>query len=219
MKKFMKTVPLLLIMVLLLVGCDAPEPEKRDVKEESVLEPTYNENMEEIHEIVRSQDLGDFTLVTKYDTMDYDLNKWKIIDNKTIRMSVWTEGLSQDWDVIIEHVHIDMFIASNETKYPTLLQDSMDDKYHGIKQDGFVVSDDTVYENIFGIIGANEVVNRAVQGSEYRLASLRESDFSYYKYNMNVMQVIYDIMVKKPGNDFYETIAVYDEIVIPVGYK
>lgn len=217
MKRFIKIIPLVLILVLLLVGCTG-ELTRREIDEDSILEATYNEDMEEIHEIIRTKDLGDFTLAMKYDTIDYDLNKWRIIDNKTIKISAWTEGLPDGWEVIIEHAHIDMFITSEYEKYPSLLQDSMDDSYHGIKQDGFVIGDDVVYENIFGVEGANEVINRAVQGNDYRLASLREDDFSYYKYKMNTMQVVYDVMIKKPNTDFYKTIAVYDEIIIPVGY-
>ena len=218
MKKIIKITPMILIMTLLMAGCTMPESDKRETNKDSVLEPTFNENMEEIHEIIRTKDLGDFTFIMKYDTIDYDLNKWRIIDNKTIKISAWTEGLPDGWEAIIEHAHIDMFITSEYEKYPSLLQDSMDDSYHGIKQDGFVISDNIIYENIFGVEGANEVINKAIQGNDLKLASLSESNFSYYKYTINTMQTVYDVMVKKPGNDFYETIAVYDEIIIPVRY-
>lgn len=210
-----------LILLIALTGCGV-ELTESEVDVDKVLEPTYNEDMEEIHEIIRSQDLEDFTLVTKYDTIDYDLNKWQIIDNKAIRMSVWTEGLPSGWDAIIEHVHIDMFVTNKYDEIPTLLQDTMDDSFHGYQQEGFVISDDIVYENIFGIIGATSEMQHSVDyaGSyTLELKDLREKRFMDSGYNSNTMQVIYDVMVKKPNNDFYETIAVYDEVVIPVGYE
>lgn len=214
MKKFVKIILGLLIISLLLVGCDIPN--EREIDKDAVLEPTYNEDMEEIHEIVRTKDLGDFTLMTKYNTIDYDLNKWKIIDNKTIKMSVWTEGLPEDWEAIIEHVHIDMFITNKYKDYPAILQDSMDDKYHGIKQDGFVINDNIAYENIFGIQGVSHKLSETYY-KDVSIKKFEEDDFYRYDYTMNTMQIIYDIMIKRPGNDFYETVAVYDEIIIPVG--
>lgn len=219
MKRNMKVI-VLLVACLLLMGCDGPI--EKEINRESVLEPTYSDDLEEIHEIVRYKELEDFTLVTKYDTIDYDLNKWRIIDNKTIKLSTWTEGLPEGWEAIVEHTHIDMYITNEYEKYPAILQDSMDDKFHGYTQDGFIIADDITYENIFGVNGASDKLHSAVDYSKdysLQLKDLRENDFLRVGYKMNTMQVVYDVMVKKPGNDFYETIAVYDEIIIPVGYK
>lgn len=220
MKKRFGLISIILIMSMLLTGCgveDRSEIEKAR-EEARVLEPTYNDDLEEISEIVRNKDLGDFTLVMKYDTIDYDLNNWNITDNKTIRMQAWTEGAPEDWDVIVEHVHVDLFIGHKSGDKPSILQDSMDDKYHGVKQDGFKISDSIKYDNIFGVIGATEELHRAIAATTDRnlkLKDLREIDFDIEGYTHNKMQVVYDVVVKKPDNDYYETIAVYDEIVIP----
>ncbi len=220
-KNTLKFTLLLSLLALFVAGCDETVYRERDVDQDKVLEATYSEDLDEIHEIVREKELDDFTFVTKYDTIDYDLNEWYIIDNKTIKMSAWTEGAPVDWDIIIEHVHVDLFITNKYENYPTLLQDTMDDKYHGYKQDGFKISDDIVYENIFGIIGATTEMHHALRYNYDRslmLKDLREEDFARNHYDSNTLQVIYDVMIKKPGNDYYETIAVYDDIIIPVGY-
>lgn len=212
----------LFIVPVALTGCDdLIEDEERNIDQEKVLEASYNDDMQEVHQIVREKDLDDFTFITMYDTIDYDLNEWYIIDNKTIQISAWTQDAPADWDVIIEHVHIDLFITNRYENRPTLLQDSMDDKYHGYMQDGFKISDNVVYENIFGIIGATPELHASLRASRdysLRLKDLREEDFANNNYDSNTLQVIFDVMVKKPGNDYYETIAVYDEIIIPVGY-
>lgn len=208
--------------MFILTGCLKPETvSERDIDPETVLEATYNEDLEEVHSITREKDLGDFTFVTEYDTIDYDLNNWYIIDNKTLKTSAWTEGAPDDWEIIIEHVHLDLFITNKYNEFPTLLQDTMDDKYHGYQQDGFRISDDVAWENIFGIIGATPEIHNTLRYNYDRtlmLKDLREEDFAKNHYNSNTLQVVYDIMVKKPDKDYYETIAVYDEIIIPVGY-
>lgn len=211
-------------VALFLGGCVAniDPASEREVNEDEVLQPTYNDELEEIHEIVRRKELDDFDFVMKYDTIDYDLNQWRIIDNKALKISAWTESAPSDWDIMIEHVHIDLFITNKYADVPTLLQDSMDDKYHGYKQDGFKISDDVVYENIFGIIGATPELQKTVDWEgkySLELKDLREEHFAKEDYDSNTLQVVYDVMVKKPDNDYYETIAVYDKIIIPVGYN
>lgn len=217
-----RNIGLIVSFIVLLAGCSELEKTAVSSGESSddvfILKPSYNDDMEEIHEITREQELDDFTIITRYDTIDYDLSDWRIIDNKTIKMSVWAENVPTDWEVIIEHTHVDMFIINKYKKYPIILQDTMDDTYHGVQQDGFLISGGNKYENIFGIIGASPELHEAVNYDDRNLlTSLRERDFYEKNYVANVMQVVYDVMVKKPDEDYFITMPVYDEIYIPVG--
>lgn len=215
MKKRIGLIFLVLFGLIFVVECEPVLEEAVESENAGVLEPTYNEDLEEIHEVVQVKHLDDFDLIIKYDTIDYDLNKWRIIDNKTIKISMWTEGLPDNWEAFVEHAHIDMFVKHEDGSKPTIFQDSMDDKYHGIKQDGFVIGDDIVYENIFGIEGLSiDLAN--VFYRDRTISEYRESDFYRRGYTINSLQAVYDVMVKKPENDYYETISVYDEIIIPV---
>ncbi len=131
---------IMVMLMLVLTGC-AKAPTARELKQESIMQATYNDDLEEVHELVKTIELDDFNLLVRYDTIDYDLKNWRITDNKVIRMEIMTEGLPSDWEAIVEHVHVDMFIRPDTYRRPYLLQDSMDDSFHGYGQDGFVISD------------------------------------------------------------------------------
>ena len=168
-------------------------------------------------------ELESFEFITTYDTGDYDLGRWRITDSKLINMSAKIKNAPEGVTVLIEHVHIDMALKSENPQLDAQLQDSMDDSYHGTSQDGFFISEKYPYQNIFAVEGFSKDL---IDGWAFACGEFGEGKVSqhrlteknlitYGKVYANKLQVVYDILIKYADEEFYHVVSISDEFLIP----
>ena len=215
MKRYLITL-ITIVLVFGLVGCHTETvPEEKNLE---VLNTLDGSTLEKTHEI------EDLKFITTYDTGDYDLSRWRITDSKTINMTAKVTNVPEGTTILIEHVHIDMSLKSTNPQLDGLSQDSMDDSYHGTSQDGFWINEKYPYQNKFAIEGfSKDLIDgwTFVCGS-YGSGSISQERLTvknlttYGKVYANKMQVVYDILIKYPKEDFYHVVSVLDEFLIPI---
>ena len=209
---------LMIVLILSLSGCESETIEKdttTDFINVNVEKPKLEQELEINGE--------DFKLKCNYTVKGYNISKWRVTDSKNIGMEVQTLGLPDGYEVYIDHVHADILLKSTSPQINGITQDTMDDTYHGLNQDGFWIDDNNSYYNIFSIEGYTDQF--------YQLWGYAFSDFgvvdSTYKRltEKNILNlgtyaeklaVVYDISIKKPGNDKLYTKSVSSEILIPL---
>ena len=215
MKRYLITL-ITIVLAFGLVGCHTETvPEEKNLE---VLNTLDGSTLEKTHEI------EDLKFITTYDTGDYDLSRWRITDSKTINMTAKVTNVPEGATILIEHVHIDMSLKSTNPQLDGLSQDSMDDSYHGTSQDGFWINEKYPYQNKFAIEGfSKDLIDgwTFICGS-YGYGSISEERLTeknlttYGKVYANKMQVVYDILIKYPKEDFYHVVSVLDEFLIPI---
>lgn len=209
---------LMIVLILSLSGCESETIEK-DTTTDSINVNVEKPKLEQELEINGE----DFKLKCNYTVKGYNISKWRVTDSKNIGMEVQTLGLPDGYQVYIDHVHADILLKSTSPQINGITQDTMDDTYHGLNQDGFWIDDNNSYYNIFSIEGYTDQF--------YQLWGYAFSDFgvvdSTYKRltEKNILNigtyaeklaVVYDISIKKPGNDKLYTKSVSSEILIPL---
>lgn len=215
MKRYLITL-ITIVLVFGLVGCHTETvPEEKNLE---VLNTLDGSTLEKTHEI------EDLKFITTYDTGDYDLSRWRITDSKTINMTAKVTNVPEGTTILIEHVHIDMSLKSTNPQLDGLSQDSMDDSYHGTSQDGFWINEKYPYQNKFAIEGFSKdlidgwtfVCGSYGSGSISQERLTEKNLTTYGKVYANKMQVVYDILIKYPKEDFYHVVSVLDEFLIPI---
>ena len=215
MKRYLITL-ITIVLVFGLVGCHTETvPEEKNLE---VLNTLDGSTLEKTHEI------ESLKFITTYDTGDYDLSRWRITDSKTINMTAKVTNVPEGATILIEHVHIDMSLKSTNPQLDGLSQDSMDDSYHGTSQDGFWINEKYPYQNKFAIEGFSKdlidgltfVCGSYGYGSISQERLTEKNLTTYGKVYANKMQVVYDILIKYPKEDFYHVVSVLDEFLIPI---
>lgn len=215
MKRYLITL-ITIVLVFGLVGCHAETvPEEKNLE---VLNTLDGSTLEKTHEI------EDLKFITTYDTGDYDLSRWRITDSKTINMTAKVTNVPEGATILIEHVHIDMSLKSTNPQLDGLSQDSMDDSYHGTSQDGFWINEKYPYQNKFAIEGFSKdlidgwtfICGSYGSGSISQERLTEKNLTTYGNVYANKMQVVYDILIKYPKDDFYHVVSVLDEFLIPI---
>ena len=220
MKKRYLTSLVACALALGITGCEPVEEVPEDKKLEK-LENLSGNSLEKIH------DIDGMKLTTTYNTGDYNLKRWRITDSKVINMTAKLSNAPEGATVLIEHVHIDMSLKSKDPQLDGLAQDSMDDSYHGMSQDGFFIDEKYEYENTFAIEGFSKelidgwmfVAGSFGTGSVSDERLTENSLIRYGKVYANKMQVIYDVLVKYEAEEFYHVESITDEFLIPVKYE
>ena len=221
MKRYLALVIASVFALFCLTGCLEGEtvPEEKNLE---VLTPLNGSTLEKKHKIEES-----FEFITTYNTGDYDLNRWRITDSKVINMTAKISNVPEGATVLIEHVHIDMSLKSTNPQLDGLSQDNMDDSYHGTSQDGFYISEKYEYQNKFAVEGFSKDL---IDGWMFAVGSYGAGSISqerltertlveYGDVYANKMQVVYDILVKYEGEEYYHVVSILDEFLIPVEYE
>jgi hypothetical protein len=212
---------LLFIIALVLTGCAERAPVARDL-------PVLNNDLPE-GQLTREHTIAgeEFTFKTSYFT-DYDTRRWRVTDSKTLRMTARIADISERGkgvEVLVEHVHIDIAIKSKYALMDGWPQDSMDDQLHTGNQPGFWISEKYPYENVFAIEGFSEnlLSGWGLFTSDLGYATIKDKRLT--EDNLvgsggvygNKVQVIYDLLIKYPGESLYHSRSLIDEFLIPVG--
>lgn len=209
---------LMVVLILCLSGCESETIEK-DTTTDSINVNVEKPKLEQELEINGE----DFKLKCNYTVKGYNISKWRVTDSKNIGMEVQTIGLPDGYEVYIDHVHADILLKSTSPQINSITQDTMDDTYHGLNQDGFWIDDNNSYYNIFSIEGYTD---QFYQLWGYAFSNFGVVDSSYERLTeKNILRlgtyaerlaVVYDISIKKPGNDKLYTKSVSSEILIPL---
>ncbi len=221
MKRYLTFLLVVFVALFALTGCLDEEIETVP-KEENLptLTPLNGSVLKKTHVI------EDFEFITTYTTGDYDLNRWRITDSKVINMTASVKNAPKGTIILIEHVHIDLSLKSTLPQLDGLTQDSMDDSFHGYSQDGFLVSDKYQYQNQFAIEGFSKDL---IEGWGFVCGDYGASGFSSYRLTeknlvengnvyANKMQVVYDILIKYPSEEYFHVVSILDEFLIPTTY-
>lgn len=216
MKRYLALV-FTVVLALCLTGCMPVETVPKETNLQ-VLNPLNGNTLQKTHEIEGVE------FITTYDTGDYDLSRWRITDSKVINMTAKVANVPEGATVLIEHVHIDMSLKSTDPQLDGLSQDYMDDSFHGTSQDGFLVTNNYEYQNKFAVEGfSKDLIDGWMfvcgsYGSGYLTQErLTEKNLvDYGKVYANKMQVVYDVLIKYEGEEFYHVVSVLDEFLIPV---
>lgn len=213
---------LLVVIVGLLSACVMPEPApiEREI-------PVLNNDLAEgqlsrTHKVPGER----FEFITSYYT-EYDTSRWRVTDSKNLKMQARIKvlGEGEGVEVLVEHVHIDISLKSKYAMLDGWSIDSMDDKLHTGPQAGFLVTELYPYENIFAIEGYSETL---IEGWGYWTSTYGYSELKEYRLTedtlvkkggvyANKVQVVYDLLIKYPGEIQYHTRSLIDEFLIPVG--
>lgn len=172
----------------------------------------------------QEHDIEGIHFVNTYDTGRYDLSNWRITDSKTLTMTVEAQNIPEGTEVIIEHMHVTVSLKAEYAQVDGMKQAEMDDTFHGYGQDGFVITNEYPYINIFAIDGYSETL---LSGWGYYTSStgsctvdeirLTENNLlKYHKVYGNKIQVVYDVMIKNAGESYFHTVPMKDEFLITV---
>lgn len=139
-------------------------------------------------------------------------------------MKVYTEGLPAGTEVYIDNVHIDTSIKSKYAVMDGILQDTMDDHVHSSQLIGFPISDDIVYYGVNAIEGCNQsfiqLTTYGYQGYTAGEAVTKRRTERWYVEDMDVyankIQVVYDLLVKCPNDEYFSNISVSSDFLVPV---
>lgn len=190
--------------------------------EEYIPEDTTTQRLMSGSKVEFTHEVEGLTITTSYDTNGYDLSEWLITENKMIR---FTLGITEPTGaiVLVEHAHLDMALKATDPQLNGQSQDSMDDSYHGAGQDGFHVSDDYSYSEIFSVEGFSQDIWSVwghycgsygqVSGSSKRLTEANLRDSGVYG---SELSVVYNLLIRHPGEDYFHTVPIADKILVPV---
>lgn len=161
-------------------------------------------------------------VITSYDTNGYELSDWLLTDSKMISFSVRLAE-STTSEVLMEHAHLDIRLKSYHPQLNGLSQDSMDDSYHGTSQDGFLITDKYSYNEIFSIDGYSD---KLIEGWGFVCGSYGSTTISEKRLDESSLRkagtygselvVVYNLLIKHEGEDYYHTVLISDKIRIPV---
>lgn len=208
------------LCMMSLVGCDEEEVVEKDTKTDTI-------QVNELGEPCLSQELSivdeEFKLICEYDIGDSLLADWRVTDSKNIGMKVKTKDLPDGYSVSIDHVHADISLKSTSAQINGIIQDSMDDTYHGYSQDGFFIDNNNEYYNIFAIEGYTDKFyelwgssfgNYGSMSSDYK--KLTEKNILKVGTYAEKLTVVYDLSIKTPNNERAYTKSVISNILIPL---
>jgi hypothetical protein len=152
-----------------------------------------------------------------------DFLNWKVTGNKAVDLKLGCLANPDNASILIEHMHADVIIESTKTGFDEITQDSMDDEFHGI-QGGFFVNGTYSYYETFSIEGSSPTFQQSCGWvyENYYSGSLKTFKFSeedlinsYGVYGTS-LYVVYDVLVRYEGEEFFHKFIVTDNIFIDV---
>lgn len=144
------------VITLSTSGCSFPSELSGDVSHYDILETNSgldNENNElknGIKQVIPVEG-ENFNLVIEYSSND---NEWRITSNKSLCMTIYTEGLTNK-SVYIDTIHMDTSIVATNAYFDGIKQDTLDDHIHNSQMIGFPISDTNKYYGVNEIEGQN----------------------------------------------------------------
>jgi len=163
---------------------------------------------------------GTISIDTFYNT-DYTNGSWRITDNKNVNIVLRVEAQPNDTVILVEHMHADCVIFSNNSLTVNgLSQDTMDDSVHG-EQPGFYVSTTYPYNCVFGIEGYSKFL---IDGWMFMFGGygaggvtqerLTEDNLVREGAQGSEFMIIFDLLIKPANETYFHTISFMDDFVV-----
>ncbi|MBP7832584.1 MAG: hypothetical protein KA035_02320 [Candidatus Levybacteria bacterium] len=177
--------------------------------------------------LVQTFNLGSecFDLRVEYST-EYTTVGWRITDSKTLYMRAEMSNMDPNCnpEVLVEHMHADVSIKSRKEGIDGLKQDSMDDSIHGGLQPGFSIVPPYHYENVFAIEGFSQTLisGWSFYYSGYGGGGINEKRLTEKSLVddggacASKFQIVFDLLIRNPGEEAYHTRSVVSEFFVPV---
>lgn len=216
-KSWMGLCSAVLLIATLLSGCTFPEPETIPVDRNiPTMESLSGNQVSFQHEVEGN------IITTSYNLGDYKLENWRVTDSKQIHIEVGVKEEQKGTEILVEHLHADVSIKSTDPQLNGLTQDSMDNSYHGTSQDGFLINSKYKYSNIFAVEGFSKDI---IDGWIYycgdygsgSITSKRLTEGNLLKAGTygSQLSIVYNLLIKNPGDDKYHVTSIEDRIIIP----
>jgi len=172
--------------------------------------------------IDRVNGLSEGITVTSTYSTSYDTTDWKITDSKTLDISV-TVDAPEGYQFFVESMHADVELMSKVPATDGLTQDSMDDSLHSGDQPGFFITGHP-YTESFVIEGTSDtfldMYIRLWDGygygdlEEHRPTECEFRDKDDGKVKGNRFQIVFNLMVRDPGEEFFHKVTLTDEFKV-----
>lgn len=209
-------------MVALLSGCSMTAP----VEPEKTVMPVLKNDLEKGSLVIESVIEEEGIRFKRSYSTPYNAKQWRITDSKNLKMQAWVSA-PEGATVLVEHVHAAVCLQSKRQDLDGWPQAEMDDKLHVGSQPGFLVTEKYPYENIFAIVGFSQTLidgwGYASGGSGVMsISESRLTEDSLVKYGEvygNKIQVVYDLLIKQKGEEYFHTRSLIDEFLIQVAPK
>ena len=192
------------------------------------IDSAINENLpimgvaEEVLPVEFCHDVDGISIETSYQPgSNYQLEDWNVTDSKTLMMSLKVVSQPIGAEVFVEHVHADVSLAAKYQDYNGILQDSMDDSYHGTNQPGFFVSEEYPYKECFSIEGHSQTLVQgwaSMYGGSVDTVRVTESMLGSHGCIGNKIQVVYNLNIRLEGEEFFHTRTLVDEFYVASRY-
>ena len=129
-------------------------------------------------------------------------------------MSIHTSDLPKNTEVLISKVHYNVTVRSTRSDIDGILQTSGNDEYIGDSQDGYIIDNNTFYQNMIILNGHSNLLLDGLN-KYFDMKYLDEerimNDAEIYAQEL---QVIYDLYIKGPSDTKYHKASVISESLI-----
>lgn len=213
-----KTLFIALILVVMTLGCAEQDIQQADQELQPELYTIYGNFSDGI---TFEHTLPDGTTIQTRYTTDYNVNAWKITDNKTITIELTIMQNPHNSEILIEHMHADVFVEATTQYADGLKQDSMDDNIHGGEQPGFLVTVECPYSEIFSIEGYSQFL---IDGwmfiwsgwgyGRQETKRLNEDNLKHYGTYGSEIVIIYDVLIKDQKTGLYYKTMIRDIFIV-----
>ena len=215
-----------LVAVMALITLSACSLEAPAEEETKPVMPVLQNDLEKGALVIESVIEGEDIKVKRSYSTPYNAKKWRITDSKNLKMQAWASA-PEGTVVLVEHVHAAVCLQSKRQDLDGWPQAEMDDKLHVGSQPGFLVNERYPYENVFAITGFSQTLvdGWGYASGSYGVMSISESrltEDSLVEYGGvygNKIQVVYDLLIKNKGDEYFHTRSFIDEFLVQVAPK
>lgn len=204
----MKKLLVALLFAMILTGCS--ETVKDDGRELDGI--TLGENQASV---VKTHTLDDVVIETTYSIPD--AKAWYITQNKDVRITMRVLENPSNKDIRMAYMHADVSLASKYTDYHGMKQDNMNHEYKGVSQDGYELSLEHPFENIFSIDAYSDTFLRGWSysgtGSAYETRPTERKLRSEGVYG-NEFNFVFNILIKEEGDSLFHIETFKDDFEI-----
>ena len=210
MKRFWAIVLVSILCVMIFSSCA-----KDNAKQNELISMTGS-TLQGTHEIEGIQ------FETTYTTEEYDLGQWRITDSKSLTVTAEVTNVPEGATILLENVHVDVVVKSENQAIDNLVQDESDDFYHGTSQDGILITEEYGYQKKFNIEAySKNLIERwrfvCTSGFVTQSKLTEEHLVKHGSIYANEIQIVYDVLIKYANEEFYHRVSLVDEFLIPVG--
>lgn len=164
----------------------------------------------------------DVILQTSYKRSEDFSAGWRITGNKAVDIQLNVLQNPSNKTILVEHLHIDVFIESEFESFDDITQDSMDDYFHGI-QGGFLIDKNFSYYETFSIEGSSPSFQKTygyVYNSYYHSSETYNVKFSEEKLIENggvwgnSLYFVFDVCMKNAEAKYFHKYIITNNIII-----